>query len=168
MWQVIVNLLWGKHHQTDLWPNTALRLSSSCPGSNQPSSTDHCSKTPGDPGLMKTLMSPERDKLKGNSDVSPPVQLRSKTECVNPGEPTLARFAEQKSSDALAGTGWRELPPAQHPTAADHAASPPNIIVLGKKSQYGIQHFMLILHPGVGFKEKKKRLKSGMVFDFHK
>lgn len=100
-------------------------------------------------------MTPKRDKVKEHSDV-PPVQLRSKTEHVSPGEPMLARFAGQKSSDALAGTGWRELPPAQHPTAAAHSAPSTNIIVLGKKSQYGIQHFMLILHLGVGFEEQKK------------
>lgn len=30
------------------------------------------------------------------------------------------------------------------------------LIVLEKKSQYGIQHFILILHLEVGFKEQKK------------
>lgn len=48
---------------------------------------------------MKTLARPKRNEVKGDSDVSS-VQLRSKTECVSPREPILARSAEQKSSDA--------------------------------------------------------------------
>lgn len=90
--------------------------------------------------------------------MSPPVQLGSKTACGGPGEPMSARFAEQKSSDALAGTGWRELPPALSGStlqAADHPAPSRSIIVLGGKK--ASEEY-----------RAEEGLKSGTAIHFHK
>lgn len=149
-----------KQHQADLWPNTALQLSSSCTGSNQPSSPDHQKPLgPGVPGLMKILESPKRNEVKGESDIPPCTTQKQNWVC----EPQQTHVSKVCWAKVLWCSGWdwvegaASSPHRERPAAAAHPTPSHNTIRFRlKKSRWGIQHFILILCPGVGFKEQKK------------